>query len=199
MFRRSLRGRSLRDVPTDCLKPQYIVFTDSELEQVRRTYFEQKWLGTEHSVALSKELFCRLIRNTMTNMISIARATEDCRYPTKHEVNAMAKRLVDYYPMIKGQSSNSEWEHVAKKLMKRLSNVRSPRKAKVPPSKKTRQDTEVSSDISTTDDVYDGDSSASTIILEHSPISPMGIPVLDLSTRASTPLQSQDSSDETCI
>jgi hypothetical protein len=90
-------------------------------------------------------------------------------------------------------------EHVAKKLMKRLSNVRSPRKAKVPPSKKTRQDTEVSSDISTTDDVYDGDSSASTIILEHSPISPMGIPVLDLSTRASTPLQSQDSSDETCI
>uniref|UniRef100_A0A0F8BWI1 Uncharacterized protein n=1 Tax=Larimichthys crocea TaxID=215358 RepID=A0A0F8BWI1_LARCR len=90
-------------------------------------------------------------------------------------------------------------EHVAKKLMKRLSNVRSPRKAKVPLSKKTRQDTEVSSDISTTDDVYDGDSSASTIILEHSPISPMGIPVLDLSTRASTPLQSQDSSDETCI
>ncbi|KAM7404768.1 hypothetical protein PAMP_012083 [Pampus punctatissimus] len=177
--------------------PQYIVFTDSELEQVRRTYFEQKRLGTEHSVALSKELFCRLIRNTMTNMISIARATEDCRYPTKHEVNAMAKRLVDYYPMIKGQSSNSEWEHVAKKLMKRLSNVRSPRKAKVPPSKKTRQDTEVSSDISTTDDVYDGDSSASTIIREHSPISPMGIPVLDLSTRASTPLQSQDSSDET--
>ncbi|KAM7412343.1 hypothetical protein PAMA_022025 [Pampus argenteus] len=48
------------------------------------------------------------------------KATEDCRYPTKHEVNAMAKRLVDYYPMIKGQSSNSEWEHVAKKLMKRL-------------------------------------------------------------------------------
>ncbi|TKS78087.1 hypothetical protein D9C73_013087 [Collichthys lucidus] len=177
--------------------PQYIVFTDSELEQVRRTYFEQKRLGTEHSVALSNELLCRLIRNTMTNMISIARATEDCRYPTKHEVNAMAKRLVEYYPMIKGQSSNSEWEHVAKKLMKRLSNVRSPRKAKVPPSKKRRQDTEVSSDISTTDDVYDGDSSASTIILEHSPISPMGIPVLDLSTRASTPLQSQDTSDET--
>ncbi|KAM7423435.1 hypothetical protein PAMA_011140 [Pampus argenteus] len=104
----------------------------------------------------------------MTNMISIARATEDCRYPTKHEVNAMAKRLVDYYPMIKGQASNSEWEHVAKKLMKRLSNVRSPRKAKGPPSNKhdkTRN--------------------------------PMGIPVLDLSTRASTPLQSQDSSDET--
>ncbi|XP_078023648.1 uncharacterized protein LOC144462870 [Epinephelus lanceolatus] len=175
--------------------PEYIVFTDSELEQVRRSYFEQKRLGTEHSVALSKELFCRLIRNTMTNMISIARATEDCRYPTKHEVNAMAKRLVEYYPMIKDRSSNSDWEHVAKKLMKRLSNVRSPWKAKVPPSKKPRQDMEVSSDVSTTD--YDGDSSASTIILERSPISPMGIPVLDPSPRASTPLQSQDSSDET--
>lgn len=89
--------------------PEYIVFTDSELEQVRCSYFEQKRLGTEHNVTLSKELFCRLIRNTMTNMISIARATEESRYPTKHEVNAMAKRLVEYYPMIKDRSSNSEW------------------------------------------------------------------------------------------
>ncbi|XP_073318839.1 uncharacterized protein [Pagrus major] len=171
--------------------PEYIVFTDSELEQVRRSYFEQKRLGTEHNVTLSKELFCRLIRNTMTNMISIARATEDSRYPTKHEVNAMAKRLVDYYPMIKDRSSNNEWEHVAKKLMKRLSNVRSPKKAKGPPSKKPRQ--EVSSDVATTD--YDGDSSTSTIILERSPVSPMGIPV-DLSPRTSTPAQNRNSSDE---
>ncbi|KAF0022270.1 hypothetical protein F2P81_025469 [Scophthalmus maximus] len=71
--------------------PEYIILTDSELEQVRRSYFEQKRLGTEHNVTLSKELFCQLIRNTMTNMISMARATEDSRYPTKHEVNAMAK------------------------------------------------------------------------------------------------------------
>ncbi|TKS90339.1 hypothetical protein D9C73_024471 [Collichthys lucidus] len=97
----------------------------------------------------------------------------------------MAKRLVDYYPMIKGQSSNTHEETL--KCQKSKEGHR------------TRQDTEVSSDISTTDDVYDGDSSASTIILEHSPISPMGIPVLDLSTRASTPLQSQDTSDETCF
>lgn len=89
--------------------PEYIVFTDSELEQVRRSYFEQKRLGTEHNVTLPKELFCRLIRNTMTNMISIARAAEDSRYPTTHEVNAMAKRLVEYYPMIKDRSSNNEW------------------------------------------------------------------------------------------
>ncbi|XP_073336348.1 uncharacterized protein [Pagrus major] len=171
--------------------PEYIVFTDSELEQVRRSYFEQKRLGTEHNVTLSKELFCRLIRNTMTNMISIARATEDSRYPTKHEVNAMAKRLMDYYPMIKDRSSNNEWEHVAKKLMKRLSNVRSPKKAKGPPSKKPRQ--EVSSDVATTD--YDGDSSTSTIILERSPVNTMGIPV-DLSPRTSTPAQNRNSSDE---
>ncbi|XP_056232240.1 uncharacterized protein LOC130169474 [Seriola aureovittata] len=127
----------------------------------------------------------------MTNMISIARATEDSRYPTTHEVNAMAKRLVEYYPMIKDRSSNSEWEHVAKKLRKRLSNVRSPRKAKGPPSKKPLQ--EVSSDVSTTD--YDGDSSAPTIILEQSAVSPMGMSV-DLSPRTSTPAQNRDSSNE---
>lgn len=89
--------------------PEYIVFTDSELEHVRRSYFEEKRHGTEHRVTLSKELFCRLIRNTMTNIILIARATEDFRYPTKHVVNAMAKRLVEYYPIIKDRSSNSEW------------------------------------------------------------------------------------------
>lgn len=87
--------------------PEYIVFTDSELEQARRSYFEQKRLGKECVEPLSKELFCRLIRNTMTNMISIARATEDTRYPSKHEVSAMAKRLVEYYPMIKGR--DGEW------------------------------------------------------------------------------------------
>ena len=81
--------------------PEYVLYTDGELEQGRRSYFEQKRLGTEKIVDLSKELFCRLIRNTMCNMISIARATEDGRYPTRPEVNAMAKRLVEYYPMLK--------------------------------------------------------------------------------------------------
>ncbi|KAJ8260314.1 hypothetical protein GJAV_G00179550 [Gymnothorax javanicus] len=143
--------------------PEYIVFTDSELEQ---------------------ELFCRLIRNTMTNMISTARATENSRYPTTHEVNAMAQRLVEYYPMLKDRSSNREWEHVAKKLMKRLSNVRSPKKAKGPPLKKPRQDGKIAdADVTTSD--YDGDSSASTIILEPSPV------------RSSTPVQQQDGSNET--
>ncbi|KAJ4923582.1 hypothetical protein JOQ06_021493 [Pogonophryne albipinna] len=162
--------------------PKYIVFTDSELELTRRSYFEQKRLGNEH-VPLSKELFRRLIRNTMTNMISIARASEDCRYPSKHE------------------------EHVAKKLQKRLSNVRSPRKSKVPPSKKPRRDQQMDADISTSD--YDGDSSASTIILERSPAprSPAASPPARASTSSSTspparasipapPVPDQDSSDK---
>ncbi|KAI9537913.1 hypothetical protein NQZ68_020895 [Dissostichus eleginoides] len=157
--------------------PTYIVFTDSELELARRSYFEQKRLGNEH-VPLSKELFCRLIRNTMTNMISIARASEDCRYPSKHE------------------------EHVAKKLQKRLSNVRSPRKSKVPPSKKPRRDQEMDADITTSD--YDGDSSASKIILERSPAAS---PPARASTSSSAspparasipapPVPDQDSSDK---
>lgn len=94
--------------------PEYVLFTDSELQQVRRTYFEQQRLGKEGDVTLSKELFCRLIRNTMTNMISIARASsDDYKYPTKHEVIAMAKRLVEYYPMIKDKSTGSRHEWVS--------------------------------------------------------------------------------------
>jgi len=50
----------------------------------------------------------------MTNMISIARASsDDCKYPTKHEVLAMAKRLVEYYPMIKDKSTGSSHEWVS--------------------------------------------------------------------------------------
>lgn len=93
--------------------PEYVLFTDSELQHVRRAYFEQQRLGKEGEVTLSKELFCRLIRNTMTNMISIARASsDDYKYPTKHEVIAMAKRLVEYYPMIKDKSTGSSHEWV---------------------------------------------------------------------------------------
>lgn len=81
---------------------------------MRRTYFEQQRLGKEGDVTLSKELFCWLIRNTMTNMVSIARASsDDYKYPTKHEVIAMAKRLVEYYPMIKDKSTGSRHEWVS--------------------------------------------------------------------------------------
>lgn len=69
--------------------------------------------------------------------------------------------------------------------------------AKVPPLKKPQQDVEINSDVAATD--YNGDSSASTIILERSPASPMGTLVLDLPPRASIPVQHQDSSDEACM
>ena len=62
---------------------EYVTFTDSELEQARRLYFEKQRLGKELEVTLSKELFY-LIRNTMTNMIAIARASDEFRYPSKH-------------------------------------------------------------------------------------------------------------------
>lgn len=88
---------------------EYVIYTDSELEQARSLYFEKQRLGKEQEVTLSKELFCRLIRNTMTNMIAIARASEENRYPTKHEVISMAKRLTEYYPMIKDKSSDKVW------------------------------------------------------------------------------------------
>ncbi|RXN37991.1 Pol poly [Labeo rohita] len=162
---------------------EYVLFTDSELQQVRRTYFEQQRLGKKGDVTLSEELFCRLIQNTMTNMISSARASlDDYKYPTKHEVIAMAKRLVKYYAMIKDKSSGSrhEWDTVAKKLLKRLSNIRSPMKAKQPPSKRAHQDREPSAAVASD---YDADSSASTVNL--SPPS-----------RSSTPWQENDSADE---
>lgn len=177
--------------------PEYIVYTDSELEQARSSYFEQKRLGTTQT-ELSKELFCRLIRNTMTNMISSARALQDPRYPSRHEVDAMARRLVEYYPMLKDKSSGNKWVcklsgticqypmyvylytfcfvchlrlqgHIAKKLMKRLSNVKSPKKARCSPLKKRRLtfDEFSVSDLNTDSPAS---SKASTIILEWSPV-----------------------------
>ncbi|XP_062409433.1 uncharacterized protein LOC134100324 isoform X1 [Sardina pilchardus] len=155
--------------PSNALKfssMQYVIFTDSELEQVRRSYFEKQRLGKEQEVTLSKELYCRLVRNTMTNMIAIACASQDSRYPTKHKVTSMAKRLVEYYPMIKDNSSDSVWEDVSKRLMKRLSNIKSPVKSKAPPAKKQRQDGDADESLSST--MSDCDSSASTVILETS-------------------------------
>lgn len=158
--------------------PEYIVYTDGELEQARSSFFEQKRLGTTPT-ELSKELFCRLIRNTMTNMISIARALQESRYPSKHEVDSMAKRLVEYYPMLKDN------RHVAKRLMKRLSNVKSPKKASTP--SKRRRLTFEKGDSSDFDGDSTSSSQASTIILEKSP------------TTTSTPEPSHESSEDEAV
>ena len=63
---------------------------------------------------MSKDLRCRLIRNTMTSMIAILRAKGDGDgdgYPSKPEITAMAKRIVLYYPMLQDRdlSSKNAW------------------------------------------------------------------------------------------
>lgn len=94
--------------------PEYVIYTDTELEQVRKHYFEMARNGQEQDCVMSKELRCRLVRNTVTSMISILRASsqkEDIKYPSKQEVIAMAKRLVEYYPML--QDNTFDEKHVS--------------------------------------------------------------------------------------
>jgi len=82
---------------------QYVIYLGSELEHVRKHYFEMKKIGRGRECELSKELSCRLIRNTVTNMVSIVRAsgTEDfIKYPSKEDLQSMARRLLLYYAML---------------------------------------------------------------------------------------------------
>ena len=68
--------------------------------------------GEEQKCQMSKDLRCRLIRNTMTSMIAILRAKGDAesdRYPSKPEVTAMAKRIVQYYPMLQDVGKKNAW------------------------------------------------------------------------------------------
>lgn len=98
--------KSLKVVPLPSL--QYVIYTDSELEHVRRDYFELKRIGREGECRLSKERFCRLIRNTIISMITAVRAsgrTDFLQYITKKGLQAMAKRTEEYYPMV------TEWTY----------------------------------------------------------------------------------------
>lgn len=58
---------------------------------------------------MSKQLRSRLVRNTITTVVSILRATvetdEDHRYPSEEEMPVMAKRLVEKYHMLQDQPS----------------------------------------------------------------------------------------------
>jgi len=86
--------------------PEYVLHTDTELEQVRQQHFEMSKRGERHNCQMSKELRCRLIRNTMTSMIAILRPKGDVeshRFPLKPEITAVAKRIVLYYPMLQDQ------------------------------------------------------------------------------------------------
>lgn len=89
--------------------PEYVVYTDSELDMVRSQYFDLLWKGKEKNFTMSKELCCRLIRNTITSMVAILRASpmgKEVRYPSKLELRAMSQKIVEYYPMLRDADIN---------------------------------------------------------------------------------------------
>ncbi|XP_062420085.1 uncharacterized protein LOC119230113 isoform X1 [Pungitius pungitius] len=146
--------------------PEYVLHTDTELEQVRQQYFELSKRGEQRNSQMSKELRCRLIRNTMTSMIAILRAKgdgESHRYPSKPEITAMAKRIVLYYPMLQDQGLHT-WVTVYTQLNKRLQNVRSPQK-RTPDGRHSKSSTKRRC-LEQPTDTDEMDSSDSTIILD---------------------------------
>lgn len=141
--------------------PEYVVYTDSELDMVRSQYFALLRNGNVMDCKMSKELTCRLIRNTITSMVAILRASplgKEVTYPSKHELRAMSQKIVDYYPMLrdatdlpyvsfyffkpkKGGGANNKTNNllniplqltIYSKMYKRLQNMKSPRKRQGP-------------------------------------------------------------------
>ncbi|KAM4591916.1 uncharacterized protein PAE49_019527 [Odontesthes bonariensis] len=149
--------------------PEYVIYTDSELELARKHYFEMARTGRERECVMSKELRCRLVRNTATSMISILRASqqgEEVRYPSKHEVTAMARKLVEYYPMLQDKDKTMKHMSIYKNLHKRLQNVKSPHKRQGPTPERSRTKKRRHIDFSASDqgEDYDADSSATVRI-----------------------------------
>ncbi|KAK7882210.1 hypothetical protein WMY93_028384 [Mugilogobius chulae] len=107
--------------------PEYVVYTDTELEQCRKTYFDMPCAGREDCV-MSKELRCRLVRNTITSMVSLLRASRGqmVRYLSKTDVTAMAKKIVEYYPLLQDKDDNLKHGTINTYLQKRLQNIKSP-------------------------------------------------------------------------
>ncbi|XP_069376319.1 uncharacterized protein [Paralichthys olivaceus] len=111
--------------------PEYVVYTDSELDMVRSQYFALLCNGKEKNYKMSKELCCRLVRNTITSMVAILRASpmgKQARYPSKLEMRAMSQKIVDYYPMLRDADTNMPYLTIYTKMYKRLQNMRTPRK-----------------------------------------------------------------------
>ncbi|XP_056463623.1 uncharacterized protein LOC130403265 isoform X2 [Gadus chalcogrammus] len=155
--------------------PQYVIYTDSELENVKSYFFQLKRFGRAGECELSKELTCRLIRNTITNMVSAVRALhcEEKQYPSKEDLVAMAKRLVIYYPMLSDKLDiQRPWIEVYKRLQKRIHNVRSPKKSQGgTPARGERKRKLKYTDADDTDD-----STTSTILYTASPSSTPSTP-----------------------
>ncbi|XP_057183497.1 uncharacterized protein LOC130550133 isoform X2 [Triplophysa rosa] len=111
--------------------PEYVVYTDSELEMVRSQYFALLRNGKGRDCKMSKELCCRLIRNTITSMVAILRASpmgKEVKYPSKLEMRVMSQKIVDYYPMLRDAGTDMPYLTIYTKMYKRLQNMRSPRK-----------------------------------------------------------------------
>ncbi|XP_026048737.1 uncharacterized protein LOC113036543 isoform X3 [Astatotilapia calliptera] len=111
--------------------PEYVVYTDSELDMVRSQYFALLHSGKEKDCRMSKELCCRLVRNTVTSMVAILRASpmgKEVTYPSKLEMRAMSQKIVDYYPMLRDADTHMPYLTIYTKLYKRLQNMKSPRK-----------------------------------------------------------------------
>ncbi|KAJ4921482.1 hypothetical protein JOQ06_014297 [Pogonophryne albipinna] len=112
-------------------------------------------------------------------MISIKRAAgDDFNYPCSRELTVMAKRLIEYYPMLRdrSQTSRAEWETVKKQLLKRIQNVTTPKKKQgSTPSRKRPRSLSFQSSHETSTDETD-ESTASTLILERSPTSRCSAP-----------------------
>nr|XP_020454804.1 uncharacterized protein LOC109959631 [Monopterus albus]XP_020454805.1 uncharacterized protein LOC109959631 [Monopterus albus]XP_020454806.1 uncharacterized protein LOC109959631 [Monopterus albus] len=104
-------------------------------------------------------------------MISIKRAAGDgFQYPCTRELIVMAKRLIEYYPMLRDKSaaSGAEWEPVKKQLLKRLQNVTTPKKKQgATPSRKRPRSLSFQSSQETSTDETD-ESTSSTLILGRS-------------------------------
>ncbi|XP_076739545.1 uncharacterized protein LOC143412323 [Maylandia zebra] len=111
--------------------PEYVVYTDSELDMVRSQYCALLHSGKEKDCRMSKELCCRLVRNTVTSMVAILRASpmgKEVTYPSKLEMRAMSQKIVDYYPMLRDADTHMPYLTIYTKLYKRLQNMKSPRK-----------------------------------------------------------------------
>ncbi|KAK2836794.1 hypothetical protein Q7C36_014663 [Tachysurus vachellii] len=115
-------------------KPHYVVYADSELDMVRSQYFEMLCSGKDINCEMPKELICRLIKNTVTNMVVMQCASplgKEVSYPSKCELRAMSKKIIAYYPML-CDTSDVPYLTIYSKLYKQLQKMKSPRKRKRP-------------------------------------------------------------------
>ncbi|XP_063061676.1 uncharacterized protein LOC134454542 isoform X1 [Engraulis encrasicolus] len=152
--------------------PEYVVYTDSELDLVRAQYFALLRSGKERGFKMSKELCCRLIRNTITSMVAILRASpmgKEASYPSKLEMKVMSQKIIEYYPMLRDTDPNMPHLTVYTKMFKRLQNMRSPcRKRQGPVLLRGPAKTLFSEDQDIDTDLTDTSGSADTVILESS-------------------------------